>query len=82
MASIRKFVEDFHALGKKLNVLVNNAGLFLKSDDRVRQFTKNNFELTMGTNHLGKSLTPDLWDQSLRYTPDPGDQSPRYVSDS
>lgn len=60
MASIRKFVEDFHALGKKLNVLVNNAGLFLKSDDRVRQFTKDNFELTMGTNHLGKSLTPDL----------------------
>lgn len=82
MASIRKFVEDFHALGKKLNVLVNNAGLFLKSDDRVRQFTKDNFELTMGTNHLGMSLTPDLGDQSLRYTPDPGDQSPRYASDS
>ena len=53
MASIKKFVEDFHALGKKLNVLVNNAGLFLKRDDHVRQFTKDNFELTMGTNHLG-----------------------------
>lgn len=69
MASIRKFVEDFHALGKKLNVLVNNAGLFLKGDDRVRQFTKDNFELTMGTNHLGMSLN-----QTVRYTLDSGDQ--------
>lgn len=78
MASIRKFVEDFHALGKKLNVLVNNAGLFLKGDDRVRQFTKDNFELTMGTNHLGMSLT-----QTVRYTLtfDHGDQSPRYDPD-
>lgn len=71
MASIRKFVEDFHALGKKLNVLVNNAGLFLKSDDQVRQFTKDNFELTMGTNHLGMPQTPDLWDESPLYYPDP-----------
>lgn len=68
MASIRKFVEDFHALGKKLNVLVNNAGLFLKSDDRVRQFTKDNFELTMGTNHLGPFLLTHLLLEDLKKT--------------
>lgn len=68
MASIRKFVEDFHALGKKLNVLVNNAGLFLKGDDRVRQFTKDNFELTMGTNHLGPFLLTHLLLEDLKKT--------------
>ena len=50
MASIRKFVEDFHQTEKKLNVLINNAGVFLPQ----KQWTKDNFEMMMGTNHLGK----------------------------
>ncbi|XP_061186025.1 retinol dehydrogenase 13-like [Saccostrea echinata] len=68
LASIRKFVEDFHALGKKLNVLVNNAGIFLKMSDRVRKFTKDNFELTMGTNYLGPFLLTHLLLDDLKKT--------------
>ncbi|XP_056007617.1 retinol dehydrogenase 11-like isoform X2 [Ostrea edulis] len=68
LASVRKFVEDFHNLGKKLHVLVNNAGLFLRQDDRVRQFTKDNFELTMGTNYLGPFLLTHLLLDDLKKT--------------
>ena len=50
---MRKFVDDFHTSGKKLNVLVNNAGLGLNFKETKRQYTAENFELTMGTNHLG-----------------------------
>lgn len=50
MASIRKFVEDFHETGKKLNVLINNAGVYMLQ----KQWTKDNFEMTVGTNHLGR----------------------------
>ena len=57
MESIRKFVEDFRASGKKLNVLVNNAGLSLNFKDNKRQYTKDNFELTIGVNHLGNEMS-------------------------
>ena len=49
--SIDKFVEDFRATGKKLHVLINNAGLYA---GKVKSFTTEAFEVTMGTNHLGK----------------------------
>ncbi|XP_062613562.1 retinol dehydrogenase 13-like [Saccostrea cucullata] len=68
LASVRKFVEDFHALGKKLNVLVNNAGVFLNRSERVREFTKDNFELTMGTNYLGPFLLTHLLLDDLKKT--------------
>ena len=54
MESIRKFVDDFHATEKKLHVLVNNAGMTLNFKDTKRQYTKDNLEVTMGTNHFGK----------------------------
>ena len=55
LASVRKFAEDFQASGRKLYALVNNAGVFM--DKRSpRQYTKDNFELTIGTNHLGRFL--------------------------
>ena len=53
--SIEKFVEEFHKSERKLHVLVNNAGLALGWKDTKLQFTKDNFELTMGTNHLGNT---------------------------
>jgi len=53
LESVRKFVDEFHATGKQLNVLINNAGVALNFKDTKRQYTKDNFELTMGTNHLG-----------------------------
>lgn len=59
-ASIHKFVEDFRATEKKLHTLINNAGHFLSPKDTKRQFSKDNFELTMGTNHLGPFLLTHL----------------------
>jgi len=53
LESVKKFVEDFRATEKKLSVLINNAGLALNLKDTKRQYTKDNFELTMGTNHIG-----------------------------
>lgn len=53
LESVRKFVSDFRATDKQLSVLVNNAGLTLNFKDMKRQYTKDNFELTMGTNHIG-----------------------------
>jgi len=53
---VRKFVDDFHATDKKLSVLVNNAGLALNFKDTKRQYTKDNFEMLMGTNHIGTYL--------------------------
>ncbi|XP_061190236.1 retinol dehydrogenase 13-like [Saccostrea echinata] len=68
LASIRKFVEDFHAVRKNLNVLVNDAGVFLNASDTVRKFTKDNFELTMGTNYLGPFLLTHLLLDDLKKT--------------
>ncbi len=54
MESVKKFVEDFHATEKKLHALVNNAGMTLNFKDTKRQYTKDNLEITMGTNHFGE----------------------------
>ena len=56
MESVRKFVEEFHATEKKLHALINNAGMTLNFKDTKRQYTKDNLEVTMGTNHFGKLL--------------------------
>jgi len=53
LESVRKFVDEFHATGKKLHVIVNNGGLAMNFKDVKRQYTADGFELTIGTNHLG-----------------------------
>ena len=70
MESIRKFVEDFHATEKKLHVLVNNAGMTLNFKDTKRQYTKDNLEVTMGTNHFGKflSVLADQMNMGITFT--------------
>jgi len=60
LKSVRQFVEEFHALNKKLNVLINNAGVALNFRDTKRQYTEDNFDLTIGTNHLGPFLLTNL----------------------
>lgn len=60
LESIRKFVDAFHATEKKLNILINNAGLILGQKDTKRQYTNDNFELVFGTNHLGHFLLTNL----------------------
>jgi light-dependent protochlorophyllide reductase len=60
LESVRRFVDEFHATGKRLNVLINNAGVALNFRDIKRQYTVDGFELTMGTNHLGPFLLTNL----------------------
>lgn len=60
LESVRKFVDEFHASEKKLSVLINNAGVAMNMKDTKRQYTKDNFEVTMGANHLGHFLLTNL----------------------
>jgi retinol dehydrogenase 12 len=54
LASVRACAERMIASGRPLHVLVNNAGL------AARGATKDGFELTFGTNHLGHYLLTRL----------------------
>jgi NAD(P)-dependent dehydrogenase (short-subunit alcohol dehydrogenase family) len=51
LAAVRRSAEAFLARGEALHLLVNNAGLA-----GPRGLTKDGFELTVGTNHLGPFL--------------------------
>jgi len=59
LKSVRQFVDEFHALDKKLNIIINNAGVALNFRDTKRQYSEDNFELTIGTNHLGPFFTDE-----------------------
>ena len=52
VASVRAFAKDFQSKYPRLDVLVNNAGLW----PTTRSTTKDGFETTFGTNHLGTFL--------------------------
>jgi len=52
LKSVRNFTQEFKARYQKLNVLINNAGVFCMK----REETEEGFELTMGVNHLGHFL--------------------------
>ena len=54
--SIRKLVENFAARYGKLNVLVNNAGVFLAK----RHLTEDGIEMTFAVNHLAPFLLTNL----------------------
>lgn len=55
LASIRAFAKDFIAEEKRLDVLVNNAGLM-----GPRRLTSDGFEMIMGVNHMGHFLLTNL----------------------
>lgn len=64
--SIKVMVEDFKNRFDRLNVLVNNAGVFLSE----RFESLDGFEMTFATNHLGYFLpTILLWDRLLAGSP-------------
>jgi len=52
LKSVRNFTQEFKARYQKLNVLINNAGVFCMK----REETEEGFEKTMGVNHLGHFL--------------------------
>lgn len=49
LQSVRKFCVEFQAAYTRLDVLVNNAGLW----NTKRETTSDGFEATLGTNHIG-----------------------------
>jgi retinol dehydrogenase-12 len=61
LASVRTAAEDFLVSGERLDVLVNNAGIA-----GAHGLTKQGFELTFGTNHLGPFLFTTLLLPRLR----------------
>ena len=68
MASIRQFAADWKASGERLDVLVCNAGVQFSGETAPRR-TKDGFELTVGTNHLGHFLLTNLLLEELERTP-------------
>ena len=52
LKSVRNFTQEFKARYQKLDVLINNAGVFCMK----REETEEGFEKTMGVNHLGHFL--------------------------
>lgn len=63
---IRKLADEFKKRFNRLNVLVNNAGVFLWD----RQESADGLEMTFATNHLGYYLTTLLlWDRLLAGAP-------------
>ncbi len=49
LSSVRTFSENFSSDEKRLDILINNAGVMIPP----KSFTKDGFELQFGTNHLG-----------------------------
>ncbi|XP_033125924.1 retinol dehydrogenase 14-like [Anneissia japonica] len=64
MKSIREFAEDIIKAEKRLDVLINNAGIF----QPPLQHTEDGFELQFGVNHLGHFLLTNLLLDSLKQT--------------
>lgn len=61
LQSVREFAAAFLANYDRLDILVNNAGVMLPPLAR----TKDDFELTMGTNHFGHFLLTELLKEVL-----------------
>lgn len=63
--SIRNFVNQFNQKHRRLDVLLNNAGVVCLD----KRKTVDGFELTMGVNHLGPFLLTNLLLDALTNTP-------------
>jgi NAD(P)-dependent dehydrogenase (short-subunit alcohol dehydrogenase family) len=59
---VRRLARDYDASGRRLDVLVNNAGLMLTE----RRTTRDGFEYTFAVNHLAPFLLTNLLLDSLR----------------
>jgi NAD(P)-dependent dehydrogenase (short-subunit alcohol dehydrogenase family) len=67
LRSIQGAAREFYARWPKLDVLINNAGLFTTSYTQTAQ----GFELQFGVNHLGHFLLTHLLAPALRKSPEP-----------
>jgi NAD(P)-dependent dehydrogenase (short-subunit alcohol dehydrogenase family) len=66
LASVRAFAARFTAGGRKLDLLINNAGVMAPP----RRLTTDNFEMQFGTNHLGHFALTGLLVGSMEGRPD------------
>jgi len=65
LESVRKFADEFKSMYSRLDVLLNNAGIMLVPYGQ----TKDGFERTLGTNHLGHFALTGLLLDRLSATP-------------
>ncbi len=56
LASVREAANEVHARVDRIDVLINNAGLYIPDE----QYSPEGFELTFATNHLGPFLLTNL----------------------
>lgn len=63
--SVRKFVQDFRATGKKLDALVCNAAIYMPLI-KEPLFSPDGYELSVATNHLGHFLLCNLMLEDLQ----------------
>ncbi len=68
LESVRQFVKDFRATGKSLDALVCNAAVYLPLE-KEPQRSKDGYELSVATNHLGHFLLCNLMLEDLRKSP-------------
>jgi protochlorophyllide reductase len=59
LASVRKFVQEFHTTGRSLDALVCNAAVYLPLLKQPRR-SPEGYELSVATNHLGHFLLCNL----------------------
>ncbi|MEO8011610.1 MAG: protochlorophyllide reductase [Dokdonella sp.] len=75
-ASVRAFVDSFHASGRPLHALVNNAAVYLPRL-KVPQRSLEGFEISVATNHFGHFLLGRLLIPALQNVASP---APRLVT--
>ncbi|KAK7068818.1 hypothetical protein SK128_026477 [Halocaridina rubra] len=68
LVSIRTFAANFLEKFDKINVLINNAGLFVPPEERRK--SKDGFEIHFGVNHLGHFLLTHLLLDRIIATPE------------
>ena len=68
--SVRQFVQDFRATGRSLDALVCNAAVYLPLA-KEPQRSKDGYELSVATNHLGHFLLCNLMLEDLQKSPAP-----------
>ena len=69
LESVRQFVANYHATGRRLDALVCNAAIYLPTAKEPR-FTADGFEVSVGTNHLGHFLLSNLLMEDLKTSPE------------
>ncbi|MEM8672552.1 MAG: protochlorophyllide reductase [Cyanobacteria bacterium P01_G01_bin.67] len=70
LESVHQFVRDFRATGKSLSALVCNAAVYLPLA-KEPQRSKEGYELSVATNHLGHFLLCNLMLEDLKNSPAP-----------